>query len=128
MTEEHSFEANYKVPDDFPFPIFNGAVPGSQPKFLAVFFQGRYYLPGCTPPEIHLRWRYCEDLAAQFAASCLRSKEGKRAHMSQEEILAQYLARLIASEWTSPSEAMWIIKKAAEQLDWPPLSSSNTQE
>ena len=40
------------LPDDFPRPHHLGAVPGVQRKFLAVEYEGRYFSPGCTPPEL----------------------------------------------------------------------------
>lgn len=109
----------FQVPDAFPRSRPAGAVPGAQTKFLAVEYEGRYYSPGCTPPEIHERWRYCAELVPQFVASCLRSKAGKRAHMSEQEILQQYLVRLIDSKWVTDVEADWVIDEVARQLDWP---------
>ena len=94
-----------KVPLDFPRPILLGAVPGAQPKFLAVSYGGRFYAPGCTPPELYERWTVCEDLAQQLSAKSLESQRGKRSHMSEIEILDQYLPRLIATKWTSEAEA-----------------------
>lgn len=82
-----------QVPEDFPRPLI-GAVPGAQPKFLATIYQGRFYLPGCTPPELFNRWDICEDLAQNFASKSLESKAGKRAHMTETAILDQYLERL----------------------------------
>lgn len=108
-----------KVPSDFPRPVHFGAVPGFQSKFLAVKFEGRYYEPGCTPPEIASRWDVCEDLANKLQAKALESKAGKRSHMTEPDILAQYLPRLIATGWTSQAEARWVIRRMAELLDWP---------
>jgi hypothetical protein len=108
-----------QVPADFPRPVQHGALPGAQPKFLATKYNGRFYAPGCTPPELYERWQICEDLAAQLAAKSLESKAGKRAHMSEVEILEQYLPRLIAQKWTSEPEARYIMRRVAERLRWP---------
>jgi hypothetical protein len=113
-------EKNYaKVPPDFPRPLHHGAVSGAQTKLLMSQYEGRFYMPGCTPPEIFGRWDVCEDLAKQFSEKSLESKAGKRSHMSEIEILAQYLPRLIATQWTSEQEARWIIRRAAAMLSWP---------
>lgn len=113
-------EANYaQVPADFPRPLHLGAVSGAQPKLLMVKYHGRFYSPGCTPPELYERWDVCEDLARQLAEKSLESKAGKRSHMSEIEILDQYLPRLIATRWTSEPEARWVIRRAAAMLGWP---------
>lgn len=108
-----------QVPLDFPRPLHLGAVPGAQPKFLAVQFEGRFYSPGCTPPDLYERWTICEDLAQQLSAKSLESQVGKRSHMSKVEILDQYLPRLIATQWTSEAEARWTIRRTAAILNWP---------
>jgi hypothetical protein len=108
-----------QVPEDFPTPHYPGAVGGAQPKLLLTTYKGRLYMSGSTPPEIFQRWDRCEDLARQLSAKSLESKAGKRSHMSEPEILAQYLPRLIATKWTSEAEARWIIRRVAAMLNWP---------
>lgn len=113
-------EAKYvQVPAGFPRPQSAGAVPGAQPKFLAVEYQCRFYSPGCTPPELHQRWQHCMQYVPQFVTSCIETKKGKRAHMSQVKILDQYLTRLIESGWVSADEARWVIRETAKVLGWP---------
>jgi hypothetical protein len=108
-----------QVPFDFPRPMHLGAVPGAQPKLLMTRYNGRFYMPGCTPPELYERWDICEDLAQNLAQKSLESKTGKRAHMTEADILDQYLPRLIAMKWTSEAEARWVIRRIAEMLSWP---------
>jgi hypothetical protein len=110
---------DFTVPDDFPRPQHLGAVPGAQTKFLAVEYQGRFYSPGCTPPELHERWQHCMHLVPQFVSSCIENKKGKRAHMPEADILAQYLVRLIEAKWVSDAEAKWVIRETAKLLGWP---------
>ena len=114
-----------QVPVDFPRPQHLGAVPGAQPKFLAVEYQGRYYSPGCTPPELHERWQHCMQYVPQFVTSCIETKAGKRAHMTEADILAQYLTRLIESGWVSAAEARWVIRETAKLLGWPMPADAN---
>ena len=114
-----------QIPDDFPKSTHLGVVGGAQPKLLMTEYKGRYYAPGNTPPELYKRWDAREDLAQQLVVKCLESKAGKRAHMTELEILEQYLPRLIATRWTSEEEARWVIRRAAKLLNWPsPLSAT----
>ena len=115
-----SEEPDYsKIPPDFPRSEVAAAVSGFQPKLPLTSFQGKFYATGCTPPELYARWDRCEDLAQQMAAKALESKRGKRAGMSELDILDQYLPRLIATKWTSEAEARFIIRRAAQILGWP---------
>lgn len=107
------------VPADFPRPETLAGLSGSQPKLLLVQYEGRLYPPGCTPPEVLERWKHCEDLANQLAVKSLESKNGKRSHMSEGEILEQYLPRLVATRWTSEPEARFVIRRVAQILGWP---------
>lgn len=116
------------VPVDFPRPVHLGAVPGAQPKLVMTKYEGRFYSPGCTPPEIFKRWEVCEDLAKQFSAKSLQSKAGKRSHMCEHEILLQYLPRLIATRWTSEAEARWVIRRTAAMLGWPVPPAAQEQD
>jgi hypothetical protein len=114
-----------KIPADYPRSEVYGAVSGFHPKLLLVrYADGKFYAPGCTPPELHLRWDACEDLANKLAAKALESKHGKRSHMSEVEVLEQYLPRLIATKWTSEAEARFIIRRAAKILGWPVPSAA----
>lgn len=113
-----------QIPADFPRPLHLGAVPGAQPKLLMVKYKERFYMPGCSPPELYESWRVCEDLATQLVEKSLASKAGKRSHMSEIDILNQYLIRLIHTRWTTVPEARWVIRRTAELLSWPIPSSS----
>lgn len=110
---------NFEIPDHFPRPRDLGAVPGSQLKFVATEFQGRYYPLGCTPPELFGRWQHCMHLVPQFVSSCTETKAGKRKAMPEVEILDQYLVRLVEAKWVSDDEAKWVIREVAKLLDWP---------
>lgn len=112
------------VPSDFPRPVSTGIVPGNQPKFIVTNYHGRFYLPGCTPPELYERWQICEEISQQLAVKSLESKDGKRAHMSESAILEQYFARLIRANLTSVAEARWVIERIARVLEWPAPSLS----
>lgn len=107
------------VPADFPRQDIAGAVSGASAKLLLVQYEGKYYAPGSTPPEIVTRWEVCEDLVKHLTHKSLESKAGKRSHMTEEAILDQYLSRLIATNWVSEAEARWVIRRVAAVLHWP---------
>lgn len=108
-----------KIPADFPRPVHLGAVPGAQPKLLVTKYQGRFYAPGCTPPELLERWNICGDIAQQLVVKSRESKEGKRSRMTEVQILDQYLPRLIETKWTAEAEARWVMRRVADLLHWP---------
>ena len=125
MEEEPSEKAFDQVPDDFPR---SGDMPsllsGSQLKLGLVRYEGRFYVPGFTPPERYERWKHFEELAHFFVEKCLRNEHGKYAHLSQPEILAQYLARMIYQRFGTEPECRWMVRRTASLLGWQiPLSA-----
>lgn len=118
MNEDNELEY-LKVPSDFPCPVSTGALPGNQPKFLVTSYQGKFYLPGCTPHEIYVRWEICEEIVQQLAIKSRESKEGKRSHMSESAILEQYFLRLIRTNLMTEAEARWVIQRVAKVVEWP---------
>lgn len=107
------------IPKDFPNAPTVAAIAGAHPKVLATKVGGSYYALGCSPQEHHARWQMCEDLAHQFAAKCRESKAGKRAHLTEVEILDQYLTRLLKTRWGTDAELKWVIRRTASMLCWP---------
>jgi len=117
---------DFSIPDDFPKPEALGAVSGFQDKLLLVQFGGKFYAPGCTPPQLRARWNLCEDLAMQFVEKARETKAGKRAHMAEQEILEQYLARSMKMNWGSADEMRWVFRRTAAVLGWPAPPSAST--
>jgi hypothetical protein len=109
-----------QIPADFPRPGIASSVAGSQPKLAFVESNGEYYVSGCTPLEMLGRWEICEDLVQQFVAKAKSDKAGKRSHLTETEILANYLGRLPDTGWCSFEEARWIIHRTAAILGWLP--------
>lgn len=110
---------DFQIPDEFPRPQHMGAVPGAQTKFLVVEYGGRFYSPGCTPPELYKRWQNCMLYAPQFVSSCIETRRGKRKDMPEADILDQYLTRLTATQCCSEAESRWVIRETAKLLGWP---------
>lgn len=117
------------LPDDFPRLVITSAISGYQSKLALVEYEGKYYVPGGTPPELFGRWETCEDLAQQLSVKSTESKAGKRSNMSEKEILAQYLERLLKTGWGTDSEMKWTIRRTAEILGWtvPEIARVNTK-
>lgn len=111
-----------QIPADFPMTALVGAISGAQAKLLLTEYDGKFYSPGTSPPERFQRWDICEDLARQFSEKCLESKAGKRAHMSETEILQQYYARLLKTGWVSDAEGSWVIHRVSAIISWPKLA------
>lgn len=108
-----------EVPPDFPKPRLLGAIGGAAPKILLVRTgDGKYAAPPKSDEEWAFRWRYCEHLAGQMVEAAARSKAGKRSHMTEEAILAQYVVRMKAAGWGSNEELTWIGRRTAELLNW----------
>lgn len=107
------------VPADFPKASVHSSVAGYQPKLALVSYEGGYYLPGGTPPELRSRWMVCGNLAQQFAAKSLESKSGKRARMEEVNILDQYCARAMTMGSGTDEEPKWVIRRSAAMLGWP---------
>lgn len=107
------------VPDDFPRVRNTGAIGGAQAKLLLTEYQGKYYAPGNSPPELYNRWIYCEDIVEKMCTLSLNSKAGKRSHMSEVDILSQYLDRMLHAKWASEQELYWVIRRVASILQWP---------
>lgn len=123
--ENRTESSDCGIPEDFPRPCSLGSVGGAQPKLLLTTEKGRYYNRDSTPSALGERWIQCEDLALQFAKASKLTKSGKRSHMSEQDILDQYLTRLIAAGWTSGAEAKWVIRRCAEVLGWLAPSSAD---
>jgi hypothetical protein len=114
----------FDVPADFPRPVVRSSVAGFQPKLALTTYHGRFYRPGGTPPELYRRWDICEDLAQQFVRKAAGSKAGKRAVMSEVDILDQYCLRAMTMGWGSDDEMRWVFRRVSSILGWPVPSSA----
>lgn len=108
-----------EAPPDFPALPSVSSLAGVQPKLAVTLHQGKYYVPGDTPPERHARWLACEALAQTFVKKCLTNEHGKYNHLSREGILEQYCTRLLKTDLATAPELLWVIRRAAHLLSWP---------
>ena len=109
----------FDVPADFPQPAVYSSVAGLQPKLALATYEGRFYRPGGTPPELYKRWDICEDLAQQFVMKVAESKAGKRAHILEVDILDQYCLRAMKMGWGSNDEMRWVFRRVSAILGCP---------
>ena len=106
------------IPPDFPRTERLGSVAGAQPKVLLTSYQGKMYRPGLTPPEVYDRWLFLEGTAQQLSMSAAESKRGKRAHMTEDEILDQYARRLKVHGIGTSEEMDWLVNRTGLILGW----------
>lgn len=118
MNDSNTF---YDVPEDYPRIDIASSLAGAQPKFSVVEYEGKFYIPGNTPPERWHDWQYSESLVQHFVKQCPETKRGKRAHMSEQDIIAQYYERAAAAggEYGTPAQLRWAFRRVAELLHWP---------
>ena len=109
------------VPADYPRADVASSLSGAQPKFAMVEYEGKFYIPGNTPPERWLDWSYSEALVQHFVSHCPERKRGKYAHMSEEDILAQYYQRAAAAgrQFGTEAQLKWSFRRVAQLLGWP---------
>lgn len=113
---------NYdEVPADYPYSPTPGALAGVQPKLRLTSFEGKFYSPGNAPDVRWRDWQYSLGLVHAMVDRCRESKRGKRAHMTEHDIILQYYERAIAGTGRYGTEVQlkWAFTKVAETLSWP---------
>lgn len=111
-----------EVPADYPYLPMRGTVSGFQPKLLLTSSaNGRFYCPGNAPHERWHDWNYSTALASAMVQKCLESIAGKRAHMTEEEIILQYYLRALKSNgrYGTEEQLKWTFTQVARDLAWP---------
>lgn len=90
--------------------------------FYALFLIGGRIRPNVTREVIAARYDLCEDLASQLSGYALARHLDLG--IDEKEVLVRcHLALAGGEAGVSPQEAVWIIRRLAELLDWrcPPL-------
>jgi len=96
-----------KIPKNFPRPEYPSALPGTQPKLIMTKYKEKYYVVGCTPPEIYERWRLCVDYVTQLN-EVIHASRTERSTMSEEKIIGNYLDAFFEGGLVSKDEAHWV--------------------
>jgi hypothetical protein len=104
------------IPMDFPFAGIGYALSGFQSKLNVVKFEGRFYEPGTTPPELLEAYEACEDMAQQMAPYCI--KKLSQLGMSHDDTLIAVWKGLLHKDWFSAQQTLWVIRRASQILEW----------
>ena len=105
------------VPNDFPIAAVPSAISGAQPKLGLVEEHGKFYAPGTSPSEVVATFHMCADLVSQMVPYCQRKLaifEG-----NQEATVKAALKGLLAKRWCSDAQCVWIMRRVAQELQWP---------
>lgn len=107
------------IPDDFPRSPCIASLPGTQPKVsVRVDATSGKYVGSSNEDAIGERYAVCIDLVEQLVAKCRRNRSTKYAELSEVQILERLLAQLLGTDWGSPAEMAWVIRKTAADLGW----------
>ena len=104
------------IPADFPIEASPFSLPGVQIKFNAVKEGGKYFASGTAPSEIAQAYDLCEDLAQQLQAYCIRKQQ--TIEITSDELLEQSFQALLKKQWCTPSQSLWVVRRAAALLGW----------
>jgi hypothetical protein len=104
------------IPMDFPFAGTPYALSGSQPKLNVVKFEGRFYEPGTTPPELLQAYDSCEDMAQQMAPYCIKKLE--QLGRSKGDTLVAVWRGILNKGWFNQPQSLWVIRRTAVILGW----------
>ncbi|MYM71636.1 hypothetical protein GTP56_05425 [Duganella sp. FT134W] len=107
------------IPDDFPRAPSLASLPGAQPKVsVRLDATSGKYVGSSNADATGERYAVCIDLVEQLVAKCRRNRSTKYAELSEVQILERLLAQLLGTDWGSPSEMAWVIRKTAVDLGW----------
>ena len=90
------------------------------PSFIALFVLPGRIKPNAPRTEIAARYEFCEDLAQMLTEQA----QDKRWQLGVTEdiVLERMLGGLRAEgSVVNAAEALWVVTRLAELLDWPPL-------
>lgn len=92
-------------------------IPGS---FIELFMQPGAALPTASRETIAARYELCEDMAQMLTEHAQGMRLGL--DMPEIDVLMQLLSGLqVEGSVVGQGEALWIVRRLAELLDWPAL-------
>lgn len=93
------------------------------PSFLALFVPPGRVKPTAPRHEIAARYELCEDLAQMLTEQALDKRW--QLGVTEDDVLQRMLGGLRAdASVVSPDEAVWVVTRLAELLDWPALPAA----
>lgn len=89
---------------------------------LLVEMNGEFLQPSSADTERRQDWFRAEDVAHQMRAYCIR-KLAEGAVPDQSAALERGLRGLRGKSWFDDAQNIWIMKRTASLLGWPPLTA-----
>ena len=90
--------------------------------FITLFMEPRRHKPNAPYAEIAARYELCEDMASMLTETAKEMQFSLG--ITEQDVLGQCLNGLQApGSVVSNAEAVWVIHRLAELLDWPRLES-----
>lgn len=111
------------IPADFPIAAIPSALSGAHPKMSLVEEDGKFYAPGTSPSEVAAAFEVCEDLVAQPIPYCERKLASFQG--DQEATLRAVFRSLLGKKWCTDLQSEWIVRRVADQLNWPLTQSTS---
>ena len=88
--------------------------------FIALFVEPGRHKPSATRDHMQTRHEFCEDLASMLTEQA-QTKLWELG-VTEHDVLERMLRGLRAGEpVVNPREAVWVVTRLAELLDWPAL-------
>jgi len=90
--------------------------------FMALFIDPGRQKPNASRDVVAGRYELCEDMATMLTETA--KDKLLSLGITEDDVLAQCLAGLtgVGAVVTEP-EAVWVVRRLAELLEWPPLST-----
>lgn len=106
---------NACMSDDIPFIV--------PPSFIALFVEPGRIKPSAPRDEIAQRYELCEDLAQMLTEQAMDKRW--QLGITEADVLQRVLGGLQAdASVVTPAEAVWVVTRLAELLDWPGLAAA----
>lgn len=96
------------------------------PSFLALYVAPGRQKPSLPREELATRYELCEDMA-QMLTETARSMEFGLG-IAESDVLSRCLQGLrVEPAVVSEAESVWVVRRLAELLDWPPLQDAKPE-
>ncbi len=93
------------------------------PSFIALFVPPGRIKPTASRAEIAARYEFCEDLAQMLTEQAMDKRW--QLGVTEDDVLQRMLGGLQAEvSVVNDAEAVWVVTRLAELLDWPALPAS----
>ncbi len=95
------------------------------PSFIALYVQPGRIKPSAPRHEIAARYELCEDLAQMLTEQAMDKRW--QLSITEDDVLQRMLGGLQgAGSVVNEAEAVWVVTRLAELLDWPALPAAGS--